>query len=458
MSAVHTGSRWIFMATAILGSILSIAGATQHVPDDARLQALIRERVDSGMATGIVIGVLEADGTRRTAAYGSPGPGAKPLSTKSIFEIGSITKVFTGTLLAEMTARGEVTPDDPAQMHAPATMRIPVRGDKAITLVDLATHHSGLPRMPNNLAPADRANPYADYTKERLSAFLASHTLSRDIGATFEYSNLGAGLLGCLLANRAGTDYESLVRERVLVPLGMTMTSTRYSAAMTAERVAGHGTSGAPVPGWDLDALVGAGGLRSNLDDMLTFLDANVGAPRSALERAMRIAHEPRREAGDTTMRVGLNWMTRTVGADRIVWHNGGTAGFHTFIGFDPVREVGVVVLTNFAQGADDIGFHLVNSAVPLLPTAIRVAPDVLRRYAGVYELTPEFRIEITVEDGRIYAHATKQSRFEIAAESETQFFPRAFDARITFVTEGDAVTGLILRQGGTEQRARKLR
>jgi D-alanyl-D-alanine-carboxypeptidase/D-alanyl-D-alanine-endopeptidase len=115
-------------------------------------------------------------------------------------------------------------------------------------------------------------------------------------------------------------------------------------------------------------------------------------------------------------------------------------------------------VLSNSAQGVDDIGFHLINAAVPLLPTPVTLKPETLRRYAGVYELTPEFRIEVTVEDRRIYVQATKQPRFEIFAQSETEFFVRAFEARIAFVIENGESTASILRQGGVEQRARKLR
>ena len=445
------------LTSACVVSTLVLAAQAQHFPDSERLQKLIRDRVDSGMATGIVVGVLEADGTRRTAAYGAAGPGAKPLSEKSVVEIGSITKVFTGTLLAEMAARGVLGVDDLAQAHAPDKMRLPTRGEKQITLLDLATHHSGLPRLPDNLRPEDPANPYADYTLERLLSFLERHTLARDVGAKFEYSNLGTGLLGVLLANRAGVGYEALVRERILAPLGMNMTGIQYSEAMTAARVAGHSATGSPARGWDLGVLAGAGGLRSNLDDMLKFLDANVGPPTSALERAMRAAQQPRLDVGQGT-RVGLNWLTRTVGKDHIVWHNGGTGGFRTFIGFDPERQVGAVVLSNSAQSVDDIGFHLINAAVPLQPTPVTLKPETLRRYVGIYEMTPEFRIEVTVEGPRMYIQATKQPRFEIFAQSETEFFVRAFEARIAFIVENGESTALILRQGGVDQRARKLR
>jgi CubicO group peptidase (beta-lactamase class C family) len=449
-------NRLLALITAIVVAIAGLAADAQQSPAADRLEKLIRDRVDSGMAMGLVVGILAADGTRRIAAYGAAGPGAKPLTEKSIFEIGSITKVFTGTLLAEMAASGMLAVDDPAQKHAPDMMRLPTRGEKQITLLDLSTHHSGLPRLPDNLAPKDPANPYVDYTLERLNAFLQGHTLTRDVGATFEYSNLGTGLLGAILANRAGTDYESLVRERILSPLGMTMTGVQVSPAMASESAIGHNAAGAPVPPWVSGVLVGAGGLRSNVDDMLKFLDANIGPPKSALERAMRTAHEPRRDAGG--IRIGLNWLIRTMSQDRIVWHNGGTGGFRTFIGFDPERQIGAVVLSNSAQGVDDIGFHLINAAVPLLPTPVQLAPEKLRRYAGVYELAPEFRIDVTVEGGRIYIQATKQPRFEILPQSETEFFVRAFEARITFVVEHGETTALILRQGGVDQRARRLR
>lgn len=219
------------------------------------------------------------------------------------------------------------------------------------------------------------------------------------------------------------------------------------------------------MPLWDIPTLAGAGALRSDMRDMLVFLKANVGEPRSALERALRTAHEPRAPAGPN-MQIGLNWLTRAVGEDRIVWHNGGTAGFRTWIGFDPARRVGVVVLTNSAHGADDIGFHLVNPAVPLQPppappkqrTEIPVAREILQRYVGVYELTPQIHIEITLDDAGLGLQVTGQPRFPIFAESETDFFLKIVDAQITFVLEGGAVAALVLHQGGADQAARKVR
>src|SRR5512132_4333622 len=138
--------------------------------------------------------------------------------------MGSATKVFTSLLLADSVRRGEVALSDPASKYLPPDVKIPERGGRQITLQDLATHTSGLPRLPSNLAAKDASNPYADYTVAQLYAFLSAYQLTRDIGSKYEYSNLGAGLLGHLLARRAGVDYETLVRTRITGPLGMNST------------------------------------------------------------------------------------------------------------------------------------------------------------------------------------------------------------------------------------------
>lgn len=440
----------------------AVAAAPRHFPSDDSLLALIRGRVEEGRATGIVLGVLEADGTRRVVAYGDAGPGARPLGPESVFEIGSITKVFTGILLADMAARGEVSLEGPAQAYEHEGISLPARDGREITLLDLATHRSGLPRLPTNLSLSNPANPYATYTVEQLHEFLSEHTLRRAVGAQYEYSNLATGLLGHLLANAAGVDYESLVRARILEPLGMTSTGIALMPEMRERLALGHDQAGNVVPNWDIPTLAGAGALRSNMNDMLTFLEANVGEPRGDLEEAMRLSHQPRQEAGGT-MSVGLNWHIRAVGDDVIVWHNGGTGGYRTFLGFDPARAVGAVVLTNSAHGADDIGFHLVNPSLGLAPAPrerveVEVPRAVLERYVGAYRLGPNFIIEVTLDGARLSVQATGQPKFPIFPESETEFFLRVVEAQITFVVENGEVTSLILHQGGADQTATKIR
>lgn len=451
------------LAIGLVATTGPLAG--QHFPDDEGLLEIIRTRVDEGRATGIVLGVLEADGSRRVVAYGDPGPDARPLGAESVFEIGSISKVFTGILLAEMSARGEVSLEAPVQAYAHDGVTIPSRNGRQITLLDLTTHRSSLPRLPGNMAPSDPTNPYADYTDEQMHDFLSAHELRRDIGSEYEYSNLAAGLLGHVLAARAGTDYETLVRDRILEPLGMDMSGITLSGEMEAWLAKGHFPTGDVATNWDLPTLAGAGALRSNANDMLTFLEANIGEPTTELERAMRVSHDARQPAGGV-MDVGLGWHIRKVGDDRIVWHNGGTGGYRTFAGFDPDREVGVVVLTNSTEGADDIGFHLLNEELEPAPAptppaervVVEVAPEILERYAGEYELRADFTVTVTFDERGLRMQPTGQPRFPMFAESETEFFLRAAPVDITFIVEDGEVTGLDLVQGGQTQRARKIR
>ena len=174
------------------------------------------------------MGVIEPTG-RRVVSYGNLANGdPRTLDGDTIFEIGSVTKVFTSLLLAEMVSRKEVALDDPAAQYLPEPVRMPERSGKAITLLDLSMHCSGLPRVPGNLNPKDPANPYADYSVDDLYQFLSGYTLPRDPGSEVECSNLGAGLLGHILARRAGTDYETLVRARITEPLSMPDTVLRF--------------------------------------------------------------------------------------------------------------------------------------------------------------------------------------------------------------------------------------
>lgn len=347
--------------------VMAVPAAAQHFPPDDALRALISTRIDQGFGVGMVLGVLEADGSTRVVSAGRAGPGARPLGEQSLFEIGSITKVFTAILLADMVRRGELDLSDRVAHHLPAHVRVPSRGGREITLLDLATHHSGLPRLPDNMRPADPTNPYADYTVEQLYAFLASYELRRDIGADYEYSNLAVGLLGHVLASVAGKSYEDLVRARILQPLGMDATGISLDPRMQEWMTKGHNRSGTVVPLWDLPTLAGAGALRSSARDMLRFLAANARPAEADIAHAMRLSHQERRSMSEQSA-VGLLWAIRKTSGSTIVWHNGGTAGFRTFIGFDPDRGVGVVLLTNSAYGADDIGFHLINPAIALSP------------------------------------------------------------------------------------------
>ncbi len=443
------------LAVALFGCAKDEPETQQHFPSDAEIQELIQSRIDENRAVGIVVGVLEKDGSTRVISAGDPGPEARPLGERSVFEIGSITKVFTAILLADMAARGEVGLDDPVSMYLPdGVVTMPTFGGREITLLDLTTHRSALPRMPDNFAPADPANPYADYTVDQMYEFLSGYELGREIGAEAEYSNLGVGLLGHVLGLASGMSYEDLVRERIIEPLGMSNSGIGLSPEMNQWLVRGHDMDRNVAANWDIATLDGAGALRSDVLDMLRFIEANIGPAESDLEEAMRVTHEARGEFGRDSQ-IALGWIISPVDDDSIIWHNGGTGGYHSFAGFDPDRGVGVVVLSNSVDSIDDIGLHLINSGFPLTePPPERAEMDVdaaiLETYVGEYALAPDFIITITLEEGLTYAQATGQQKFRIYAESETRFFFKVVDAQISFdLDDAGAVTGLVLFQNG---------
>ncbi|QIL01775.1 beta-lactamase family protein [Sphingomonas sinipercae] len=323
-------------------------------PSDDAIRSMIARYVDKGEAKGIVVGILEPDGRRRYVSYGSGGGGAAPLGPDSVFEIGSLNKTFTASVLADMVRRGEVGLDDPISKYLPASVRVPSRNGKAITLRHLATHMSGLPRLPEGYVPPRADNPYADYKETQLYAFLNRYQLVRDPGEKMEYSNLGAGLLGHVLARAAkAKDFKTLVQTRILNPLKMT--STRFGP--TPRLVAGHDKEGREVTHWDVAVLSGAGGLNASARDMLAFIDANVGPAETRIEKSLRIAHQPNVIDASTGRKAGLAWSIRERDGRTLLTHSGGTAGFRSFMVIEPKRNTGVVVLTNSGgfDGVDNI-------------------------------------------------------------------------------------------------------
>jgi CubicO group peptidase (beta-lactamase class C family) len=331
--------------------------AQEKPKTDAEIMALLDQCVvQQQRAPGIVIGVIDGKGARVFARGVCQKGQSAAVTGDTVFEIGSVTKVFTALLLQEMADSGEVKLDDPIGKYLPSTVKTPTRNGRQITLLDLATHTSGLPRLPDNLAPKDQNNPYADYTVERLYDFLSHYQSSRDMGEKYEYSNLGAGLLGHVLVLGAGANYETLVTRRICAPLQMNSTRIELTPELKARLAPGHDAMGMTVENWDLPALAGAGALRSTANDLLKFLAANMGLTNTNLSKAMTATQQPRHASG-FLRKIGLAWQIETVSGT--IWHNGGTGGYHSYIGFkkDPPR--GVVVLANSRNDIDDVGQYL---------------------------------------------------------------------------------------------------
>ncbi|HEY6968170.1 MAG TPA: serine hydrolase [Candidatus Angelobacter sp.] len=457
-------STFALIALAVAAPAQSTAALP--VPSDAEIRKILVDRIDvQHQSVGIVVGVVSPEG-RRIVAYGQLEKGdPRPLNGDTLFEIGSTTKVFTSLLLADMVERGEVKLDDPVSKYLPPGVKVPERNGRTITLIDLATHTSGLPRMPSNFAPKDPGNPYADYSLDQLYQFLSGYQLTRDIGSQYAYSNLGAALLGNALARRAGTDYETLVRTRICDPLGMNSTRITLTPQMKTRLAVGHNASMKSVPNWDLPTFAGAGALRSDANDMLTFLAANLGLSKSSLSPAMAAMLKVRRPTGQPNLEIALAWHIFTAHGKEIIWHNGGTGGYRAWMGYDPKARVGVVALSNAETllGVDDIGRHLLDADFPLARPArehkeAKVDSKVFDAYVGKYQVMPNFAITIAREGGHLFEQPTGQQKNELFPESEHDFFLKVVDAQVTFVTGSDGrATELILHQGGMDVHAKRV-
>jgi CubicO group peptidase (beta-lactamase class C family) len=433
---------------------------------ESQIRDMLVDRIDKQhQSVGIVVGVIDSTG-RRVISDGKFDVGdSRAVDGNTIFEIGSVTKVFTSLLLADMVQRGEVALTDPVAKYLPVGVKMPERNGRQITLEDLATHTSGLPRLPSNLNPKDHANPYTDYSVEQLYQFLSGYQLTRDIGSQYEYSNLGGGLLGHALARRAGMDYEKLVRSRICDPLEMRSTGITLSEEMKTRFAVGHDATMQRVAYWDLPTFAGAGALRSTVNDMLTFVAANLGYVKSPLAPAMAAMLAVRRPTGGQGLEIGLGWHILTRDGHEIVWHNGGTGGFRSFIGFERKTGMGVVVLSNAetTAGVDDIGQHLLNASAPLWQPPkehkqIAVDPKVFDGYVGQYQLAPNFILTITREGDHLFAQATAQPKLEIFPESDRDYFLKVVDAQISFETDSHGrATVLVLHQNGMNQPAKRI-
>lgn len=326
----------------------------------------IELRIENGTNTGIVVGIIDANGPDYY------GYGVKSLKIKeavdknSIFEIGSISKVFTGILLADMVLKNKLKLNDPLQKYLPEEITAPTRNGESIKLVNMANHTSSLPRMPSNFNPADPANPFADYSEKQLFEFLENYELTRDIGSQYEYSNYAMGLLGHILAFKNNMTYEQLLTKVIINPLGLEDTGITLTPAMEKNLAMGH-SGGVEVESWTWEepTLAGAGAIRSNAVDMLKFLAGNMGIKKNELYPAMQLAHKNSRKEGKEPI-VGLGWHTMVFDDIEIVWHNGGTGGYRTFAGFIKGGNKGVVVLSNSNAGVDDIGIHILHPESPL--------------------------------------------------------------------------------------------
>ena len=326
-----------------------------------KVDALAQPLVDSRTVSGLAIGLIDG-GKTYTFGYGRVSDASnRTPDGRTVFEIGSVTKVFTSLALADMVRDKMLALNDPVNRWLPETAKLPDREGHAITLLHLATHTSGLPRLPENLLPqvaAHPENPYAAYTVQQLYDVLPKCRLESTPGTRYSYSNFGAGLLGQVLGRRSGVSYEEVVLGRVCRPLGMNETRIALPRSLRARLAQGHDAAGRAVPPWDIPTLAGGGALRSTVADLLVFLDANLALRPNPLAEAIAMTHVPRHQTPQPHLAMALGWHFNP--QEKVYWHNGQTGGYHSFVAFQNERKVGVVVLCNTASGTvDQLGNQL---------------------------------------------------------------------------------------------------
>ena len=423
-----------------------------------RVNALANPFIDDDIVVGMVVGIVKGDEVT-VLSYGETKKGSKVKPDgESVYEIGSVTKVFTGVLLADAVRQAKVKLEDPLRDHVPEALTVPSYNDKPITLLHLATHTSGLPRMPGNFRPADPTRPYVDYDREKMLAFLGEVELPRGTGK-YEYSNYAMGLLGEVVADCWGKSYEDVLQARIFAPLKLNDTRITLNDAMRERMVPGYDATGKEVPVWDFDAFAGAGGIRSTANDMVKFIQANLSDGDTDIAFALRDARvkQPLPAEGQ---QMALGWHIARDGITR--WHNGMTGGYHAWLAVVPKHNIGVVVLSNTAtMKVTAFGEQVTRLAFgehiqpPQERKEVEVDAATLEKYAGVYALTPDFVLKVRLQEGRLLVQATSQPELEVYAESPTKFFYKVVDAQITFVLDDEGrVEKLILHQFGRNMEA----
>lgn len=446
--------------------MVSAETKSQPAQPDSKIGYLINERVDKHHQDfGIVVGIVSEQG-HKIISYGKQSRRGKPVDGNTLFELCSVTKVFTSLLLADMVKRGEVNLDDPIEKYLPKSVKVPAGNGKKITLLHLATHTSGLPNTPENKSDNDGTLGYEHFTKQKLYDFLSTCTLTREPGDRFHYSNLGAALLGHALSLIAGKPYDQLVLERICQPLGMKSTRRELTRSLSKRLAVGYFLDGQQATSTDMPAVLGgAGGLRSSAKDILIFLEANMGLHKSRLFNAMQDTHTGRFNISKNIVKIGLAWTVVQKEDVHILIHEGARDGYRAFIGFNPRKKIGVVVFANFQDIITDIGIYALTGQREILKLSesqeaneVKVDPEIYNDYAGKYQVTPSFFIHVTKEGDRLFAQGTGQPKFELFPEAETTFFLKAVRAKIIFERDSSGkFTRLIVRSSTGDEIGKKI-
>lgn len=437
---------------------------------EAAASSLVKDRTVDGLSIGYIEG--ENFGI---VHLGSSNAAKKKANYSTLYEIGSISKIFTSLLLADAVVRGEIDLNAAADVDNPAGIRFPSRAGRSIQWIDLSTHRSGLPRLAGNFQPADPTNPYRDYDSKMAAAFLTQYELPRAPGESQEYSNFAASVLGYLLAEKAGKSYDELLREKITGPLEMTDCTVSLTSDQAKRLATPHAKFGAVASPWTFADLPGAGGIHASMRDMMRFAKAQLNPPAGPLGKAIELTWKQHRAADASGPAMGLGWIIAGDGETR--WHNGGTGGFASAIFINRKLNSAVIVLSNTSASnileplATQILLKAAGQDVKLESddaaednAANRKAgkraidANLRRRLAGRYELNPSFIFTVRDRDGHLMVGITNQPTQEVFPDSPTRWSYRGVDATLEFkLPKTGRARRLVLHQNGMEQTARRI-
>ena len=427
---------------ALVLTMLALSAAPAFATTNDELRAALEQRF-KGDRTGACIAAAVIDnGTTATAYFCAGAKTARPFDDHTAFEIGSVTKTMTAALLAELIARGEFTLNDPIAKLLPPGTTVPSFNGRQITIGDIVTHSSGMPPIAPQWHITDMNNPYAGLTEHDLLGALAATTLTRAPGSRWEYSNFAMMVLSYAIAKHSGKDYETLLRERVLAPLGMT---DSYIAKRPPQVHAapGHLANTMPAGPWDFPTdMAGVGGVRATLPDMVRYLEGELGLRTSAVTPALTLTQAHIADIAGHKM--AMNWFLSTSNGKSIVAHDGGTGGFSAFVAFDRSAKHAVVLLSDTALtsvgGFGTIGLHMLDPAVAVGTPRLVATADakLIDALVGHYRLQSDLGMELRHKGKALTIQADGQPEFEMAFDSAGDFFPLQFDALLRPTRKAD--------------------